>query len=470
MAQTSFLTRVRRSLIELLRTDDSSDTKPSPTGFQVAPVPPPATTGDFGSRLGEILGEAGTSVHAGKVNLIGLERIKQRFGPEWERIADRAARIARNAIERHLAPGDIFTDVRGMTFVIVFATLDLDRAQLKCRLIAHEIAKALLGEDGAADLDVKTAVARVDGSIGFSSVPSLEDLLALPAFAAAEHAAEDGPKIDCDELIMVPVTPPAAELPKAAVRSSDPLAGLQFAWRPSWWTAQNVISAYRCVGLLPTSDIGEVYGEADLAVEGDINARAKLDFAALAHVLAEIERISTEKFKVLVGVNVDFETLAPTVRRRQFTKEIIDHLNPESKGLFVINLVGIPRGAPASRLVEMIGPLRQHCRAITARLDIDVTDFSAFKGIGVASVGCDIANSAGTELQIMQRMSRFARAADKIGVAAHIDGVRTLSLLAAAVGAGFRYIDGDVVAKLVSRPRRVLNFHLVDAYRSLARD
>jgi hypothetical protein len=69
----------------------------------------------------------------------------------------------------------------------------------------------------------------------------------------------------------------------------------------------------------------------------------------------------------------------------------------------------------------------------------------------------------------MQRMSRFARAAEKARVSTHIRGIRSLSLLAAALGAGFRYIDGDAISPLVERPRQVLNFSLGDAYRPLVK-
>src|SRR5690349_20091822 len=117
-----------------------------------APSPSPAAVGterDFGERIKILLSQSGQkSLLSGRVNLIGLHKIKERFGENWEKFADRADRIARNTIERHLVSGDIYTCLHRVIYVVVFARLSAHQAQVKCTLIADEIAKALLGEEG----------------------------------------------------------------------------------------------------------------------------------------------------------------------------------------------------------------------------------------------------------------------------------------------------------------------------------
>lgn len=454
------MNRVRRGLAELIKPEDEpkNDHPVRPAPAQAIKLPARQAT-EFQSQLSEILGHAGSSaVHAGRINLIGLERIKEQFGASWARVADRAERIARSTIERHLAPGDIFTAVDGIHYVIVFATLPRREAQLKCVLMAREIARALLGEEGASELEVRTAVAKLDGTLGFATVPTIEDLLTSPAF-------DDLPLADYQERASAVEELEAVPLGLPGKGRSDVLSTLRFAYRPMWSPSHSVISAYLCVPLLMTSDNGPIYGDAEQVLGGDAEEMARLDFAVLMHGLAELHMMVRDKRHLLVTIPVHFETLCSSVRRTAYAKELAGGITHDTSRLLVIELVGVPDGVPQSRMVELITPLRPHCRAMTARVRLEVADFTALKVLGILSIGCDIAETAGSELVLMQRMARFARAGEKARLGTHIRGVRSISLLAAALGAGFRYIDGDAVSPLVDRPRQLLRFTLADAYR-----
>jgi hypothetical protein len=49
----------------------------------------------------------------------------------------------------------------------------------------------------------------------------------------------------------------------------------------------------------------------------------------------------------------------------------------------------------------------------------------------------------------------------------YLHGANSLSMVTAALGAGFAYIDGDAVAKLIDHPRGLVDFRLADLYRPL---
>ncbi len=46
-----------------------------------------------------------------------------------------------------------------------------------------------------------------------------------------------------------------------------------------------------------------------------------------------------------------------------------------------------------------------------------------------------------------------------------LHGAQSRSLVAAAVGAGFHYVDGDAVAPTLAKPERIVPFQLADLYR-----
>jgi hypothetical protein len=132
----------------------------------------------------------------------------------------------------------------------------------------------------------------------------------------------------------------------------------------------------------------------------------------------------------------------------------------------MIEIVGVPVGIQKSRVVDIISPLRPHCRGVALRMPVETFDFTHLAGTGIAAVGTDLTYAAKAEFIQMQQLSRFQRAAEKIGVATFVHGAGTLSLVAAALGAGFHFIDGDAVAASVPHADRALEFQLADLYRA----
>ena len=99
-----------------------------------------------------------------------------------------------------------------------------------------------------------------------------------------------------------------------------------------------------------------------------------------------------------------------------------------------------------------------------ARLRPDIADFGQFAAARVAAVGCDLAEQNGSELALMQQMARFSRGAAKAGIATYLRSISTLSLAAAALGAGFAHLDGDAVAPMADQPHGMVQFSLQDLY------
>ena len=410
-------------------------------------------------------------MHASRVNIIGLKRVKERFGATWQHVADRADRIARNAIERHLEPGDIYATWGEDTYITVFARLSEHEARVKCYLIGNEIVHTLLGEDAAEYLEVKTAITRVDGSVDLQAVGSMETLFAgaevistlapppEPAPPAPEVAAAD---VDMD-LAFVPIerdrpVPMALDPVRA-----DVLAGVDFVFRPMWDPMRNVIATYLCVPQVKLSDIDGAVGDASLAVSGDADATAQLDSATIARVKEDLTAMQVDGRRVIIAMPVHFETLCSAARRRRCAAEIGTIPEP-MKQYLVVEVIDVPAGVLKSRLMEVIAPLRLHCRAVSLQVAIGTIDFTHIRGTGISAVGADIEHLAKSEFVLMQQLARFQRAAEKAEVVTFLHGAQSRSLVAAAVGAGFHYVDGDAVAATLARPDRIVPFQLADLY------
>jgi hypothetical protein len=405
---------------------------------------PPILSVDFERRLKALLGrgQAG-ALQAGRVSIIGLDRVREHFGAAWKRLAARADQITRNTIKRYLLPGDIFAAFGGTNYVIVFASLDNECARMKCFLIAREVTKALLGEEGAELISVGTAVAQLDGTFSFDQMMSADRPFDSPIQSVAAVPSELEARLE--------------SATAARARPATP-EGPHFHFQPMWDTAKAVLSTYLCTPV-------DGHHRAELYFGQDRESLARLDFASQKCVLGELTRLSNDGCKVLICVSVHFETLAAATHRRQYLQALEQGLPRDAARLLVIEIADVPEGVPQSRMYDLTTPLTRYCRAFVARVRLESTDFSAFRGTRVAAVGCNIAAYPASELTIIQCMNRFVRAAEKVQLETYVRGLRSVSLTSAAAGAGFRYIDGDSIGEFVQHPTHIVKFGLNEVYR-----
>jgi len=92
--------------------------------------------------------EAAQTLHAGKLQLIGLGEIRAHFGDQWDQVREKAMSIGAKVIRRRLTNVDVFSPVGDDAFVILFVGLDDTNAAFKARVLADEIKAVLCGEIG----------------------------------------------------------------------------------------------------------------------------------------------------------------------------------------------------------------------------------------------------------------------------------------------------------------------------------
>ncbi|MGH7087465.1 MAG: hypothetical protein ACREFQ_01040, partial [Stellaceae bacterium] len=386
-------------------------------------------------------------IQAGRVSVIGLDKVKARLGNDWQRLSARVDVIVRNTIKKHLLPGDVFTGFGEANYVIVFAGLDPGQARIKCLLVADEIVKSLLGEDAGDLISIATAVAGFTGSSSIDAIMSPDCPLDayVPALRPPVAAA---PPSQAVELVDADAVPLDAREPARAV------------YRPMWDTQNAVISTFTAMiedgGLRTAHDAAH---ELDWIAERDLLLQER--------VLEELESLLASRSRLLIGLSVSFETLAASARRREYLVRLQKQLSPRAAPLLVIEIAAVPEGVLQPRLIELVAPLRRYCRGVLACARLETADLASFRQTGLSAVGCDVAESGGSEAALHALMSRFTRAAEKAQLPAYVRGLSTASLAAAAVGSGFRYIEGSAIGEPVTHPSGILRFNLEDMYRAL---
>jgi hypothetical protein len=103
------------------------------------------------------------TIVAGHVETVSLQRIRDKLGADWERMAQRVLRIAGDIVRRNTGDGDMVEVTSSQDFVIAFALQDEARATNVARKIALEIWEVLFGELKDSELaEVRSCAHAVD--------------------------------------------------------------------------------------------------------------------------------------------------------------------------------------------------------------------------------------------------------------------------------------------------------------------
>lgn len=386
----------------------------------------------------------------GGLHLIGLQRIRDRLGGEWEDSYDKVIAIAERVIRRSLLPTDAFTLCHDTTFVLTFPTLNKAQAQIKCAVIGREIYGIVLGE-GMRDLaDVRTAALDVDGQILVEEAKPLEVVTKMLQEASIEW-------VDLRAHAAVTRLSDAGTVDVAA----DPLDGIDFGYQPIWNVRGNVLSAYLCLPLRQRPGASPLSGHAVLSAQADIPEIAYLDCAVLHHASEQLQALHRSGRKAVLSMPVHIQTFALTTTRSAFFAKC-GNLAPEFRNFLVMELVGVSDAVPATRLYEAVGTLRTAARSVVVQTDINQRNLAPLRDAGVHAIGVDLRKVPGSGARKLKYMERFAEKAAKLGVRSFLNSVDTLSLATAAVSSGFHYLAGDAIAPMVAAPDRLRRFTAED--------
>ena len=534
--------------------------KPSRAADPVEPVQVPQAKADFQRKVQEVLARSGTVV-GGRVHLLNLGKLAERFGPRWPALADKVDQLIRLSLSRRLSARDFFSRCEDGVYVIVFDGLSEAEARLKCALIADEIAGKLFGQNAAMSaIDVCSATTRFDGSVDITRFDTADALNALLG-QADQYSARDAARPDTPQGGLTPViedmlrqieqeltaTPPrgaapvaaptpdrlaalldllrdaecalAATVPKAVAAGmpadpawtalphspSSPAAGkgnaaallavlrglierteaalmaagaglvavprfeedlenaeLAFLYSPLWHVPRQIINARLChVAMRAGARL--VAGNALLPDTADSRLVALIDRVVALKAVAGLDALGKRPGKGVLVVPVHHSTLAGGPISREFLglcRSIAPHLRP----LLVWELIEPAGSMTALHLPAALNALKGSGRAVLVRVGIDYPRFEDFVGLGVHAVGADIDDLDLPEADIIRKLQIFRARADRFGLRSYVHGVRTLSLLAAAVCDGFEYVGGEIIGPDVERLREIEPFELGDAY------
>ncbi|WP_247894493.1 hypothetical protein [Azospirillum sp. B510] len=377
------------------------------------------------ARLRQILN--GNSRHsAGAIQLIGLDALRIQLGSRWNSVKARVHDQAERLLNRHLPPSDVWLRADEANYLIVFATLDRQSAELICGRVVSELHRLMLGNNDTGSITVRSVVTEFDGNIAVEEA-SFDQLIAKALQQGIATSTSIEPEtVDHHRDVTVP----------QEVESFHP----NICFRPVFDVAHKVLSTYVChlddgtkrtLSAFPADDLrGEEY-------------RFLADSAILMQSVEIHGDLHKNNFRYIQNLVIHFSTISIARYRRDYIAlchSIPVHLVP----FMVFVLHGVPMGVPYGRIAEIMTVLKPYARAVLVLFDDGAPNLAAFAQAGVRGLGI-IVQPGEPEARAATRVHNFGTHVRRHGMVFFVDGIRTATMLRVAEEAGASYVAGPLV-------------------------
>jgi len=414
-----------------------------------------ASSPDLSANLRRIF-DRRDPTHAGSIHLLGLESLHTRLGDRWPAVSGRVHQLAEKLLAQHMAEYDAWFQHGPEAYVVVFAHLGPDQAQLICAKIVEQLQVMLLGHADTDSIVVHTAMHQLGSEMVM--VPSNLKQMLDSAAAAARIEAVETPISDSADLT-------AQRARNLTLRAStpEPTGPLQVRYRPVWDVGKQVLSLYmaRCYRSRPGRT--PQWGYDCLEDPHDAQQILDLDLWVAHDALETALELYENRFRFFLSLPLHFETLAASPRRTAVAtilKQIPPHLLPFA----TYHLYGVPEGVPSGRLAEFAAFLKPYGRTVMVETTSLAQDLSPVGGTGVRVVNTPLPLGISAD-RCRAEVGRFVAAAGRQQLLPSVEGVTSVEIEDICEAAGVRFLSGDLIGGWVDVPEHVVRRSRTDFQR-----
>jgi hypothetical protein len=377
------------------------------------------------------VGEECLVVSASKIHMLGLDAIKARLGPKWNRMSDLVHRYFEAAIRRELAPGDTFCSSGELSYLVLFR--DLSVAEISIR--------SLVAPMDIVDLADREGQARLNASLERDGRETL--------FSSKSGMAQSIGEILHVE--MVSLRPPLHTVP---VRNPA------FVYRPLWDTSRSAVLTYICQ-LLPDAMRGDAAFSGPFSADNE-EGQLVLDQLCLRECLQRVQDLRQSGLRVILAVPVHFSTLC-RLRHWGRYRAFYETFPSEIFRDIAFLVYGFDSGVPHIRLSQELPKLSRMTSYIYCIVDGAEAAGQRFANTGVHAVGLAL-QPGSLEKPWIERAKALARESQGSGLEVFVLGAAARSAAVNAIGAGARYLEGPFVRAAVVNPRNAYAQKVEDTF------
>lgn len=432
--------------------------------------------------LCESLFEQKDLIAAGKLQVIGLAKVKRNLGKKWRGLQQIVYLTVEEAIEKYMMPNDLFIRYHDDTYVIIYAEASPEEAQIKSRLIAEEIKRKLFAheEKELQNLDIEESVAPIKTSRikPVETLPKTMHKVSGEIDITREQKAQQERKSDLNISSLAPtidIDPYESnrkkeEKPEEPLRT--PLDKLKFHYVPLWDVKRNILTTYLALALdeqMPGANPLDSHEKAFLG--STPSEKAKIDIYILNKVALELEKIHEEDRRIFVACPVHYDTLYRTDNLEKYLLAC-QQIPQEHKKSLVFLVLDLPGKIHKDNVMKFTGSLRSHCMHIFAQVPLsNDIEFTKIRDCRFDAIGVRVKKVKGGEKQLMNMLEGFSQKAKGSLISKiFLLDVASLSVTTSSVCADYDFMGGSAIHETVGKPDNIYRFKYENLFTDLLKE
>ena len=415
-------------------------------------------------------------ITTGKLQLLGLSKIKRKLGKMWAGLQPIVYAEVEEAITKYMMPKDIFIRYKDDSYVIIFANAGPEESQIKATLIAEEIRRRLFEheEEELNNIEIEESVS-VFATRDLKKGKNLSETMDIVFEGKDNKQIKEKPK--SKEKIEIPATievDPYAETQKPEIEKkkiSEKAQPLNCTYAPLWDVKKNLLTTYLCLaqGNKPEEDPFDNHEAFFIGVAPSV--KAQLDLKILKTAIRDLAEIIDANRKLFIACPVHYETLT---RAESYEKYILEcqKIPAEHKKFLVFMLLNLPDTLHESNIQKFSVPLKKHCSSIFAQVPLNPKmDFALIRECRFDAVGVRLKKVTGSEKNMIETLESFSQKAKGSLISKiFVLDVTSLSVTTSAVCADIDFLGGSSIHESVDKPNNIYRFMHQDLFADMLAD
>lgn len=414
----------------------------------------------------------------GKIQVLGLSKIKRKFGKAWTGIQKIVFFEVEEAISKYLLPTDMFIRYKDENYMIIFADSTIEESQIKMQFIADEIKRRLAGheEEKIRSIKIEESVSLVsprDLQKQSSLSDKLEHIYVVHKNEKKDPLREQGNNKQNKRLQKVKVMATFEVDPYESRRTKKQVdeksveeVFLDTVYLPFWNVSENALITYLCLphSVANSDNPWKDFENTELS-DPDFHDFALKILRKCAH---DLRTASEHNEKLIIICPVPYAVLVSATGFKKYIYEC-QKIEETYKNRLVFMLCNIPVETPKRTIADISLRLKSHSRYLIAQVEFTpMPDFEKLRYCGFESVGVRILHTGGSEKSLIESIERFTQFAHKQFIKSiFLSGVKSFSVTTSAVCAGVDYLEGEIVHPPVQEPDTNQKFAKQDLFSHL---
>jgi len=388
-------------------------------------------------------------VTSGRMQLIGLGKIKMRAGDEWPALQKIVYDTVEAVLAETLTPADLSFRYGEEGYLVLFADLHGAAAEQKTAALVEAVRQRLYAVNARefSEFEITNTV----GLLEAKDFTAPDGSFIWPeALKPADETPESAP------VFAPPVVEVDAHLAAGIMAEED--LGLHFSYRPIWEVGKAAVTSFLVMPRREADFLHPLRQYAALFENAGHATTADYDIRVLEQVRRDLLRLARENKQTMIVCPVHFQTMRGAESFQKYIHRCAAIPEALRKYLILI-LWDMPAVLPPHEPFWFVPRIRRKlCRATYANIarPQDLVQ-PGWRGSGIDGFSLALPDNPDEEA-VQQEIDRFCVNGKALNARTAVLNVATRSVVSMSIGSGADYVAGDIIAPFVDAPDAMYRF------------